>query len=248
MIVVDELDRCRPDYALSLLEVIKHFFAVDHVHFVLGVNLRELENMVRVRYDTLDGAALYLQKFVTLTMDLPRLTNDPSERLLAISAFKVWAEASGFHHEVIETYEICLIALARTETITLRGVRRILAIMKLLPPKAVSHDQLFGSYQFLIAILAILKATAPKVFETIEEGTIDGGRLIEMFAVDGPFDDIPRGDHLVRKTIDVFFLGDSFGSDWHGFGPRGDIRDAQRAVQQTIRNYLIFDLPEPNIE
>ncbi len=37
VIVVDELDRCRPDYALALLEIIKHFFAVPHVHFVLGV-------------------------------------------------------------------------------------------------------------------------------------------------------------------------------------------------------------------
>jgi len=71
VIVADELDRCRPDYALSLLEVIKHFFAVDNVHFVLGVNLRELENMVKVRYGTQEGAALYLQKFVTLTMELP---------------------------------------------------------------------------------------------------------------------------------------------------------------------------------
>ena len=50
IIVVDELDRCRPDYALNLLEVIKHFFDVKNVHFVLGVNLKELANSVRARY------------------------------------------------------------------------------------------------------------------------------------------------------------------------------------------------------
>ena len=50
VIVVDELDRCRPDYALSLLEIIKHFFNVEGVHFVLGVNLSELQNIVRARY------------------------------------------------------------------------------------------------------------------------------------------------------------------------------------------------------
>lgn len=44
VIIIDELDRCRPDYALSMLEVMKHFFAVDGVHFVLGVNMKELEN------------------------------------------------------------------------------------------------------------------------------------------------------------------------------------------------------------
>ena len=33
IIVVDELDRCRPDYALEVLEVIKHFFAVSRIPF-----------------------------------------------------------------------------------------------------------------------------------------------------------------------------------------------------------------------
>lgn len=47
--IIDELDRCRPDYALNLLEIIKHFFTVPNVHFVLGVNLRELENSVKAR-------------------------------------------------------------------------------------------------------------------------------------------------------------------------------------------------------
>lgn len=47
IVVIDELDRCRPDYALSVLEVIKHFFAVPRVHFVMGVNLDALEHIVR---------------------------------------------------------------------------------------------------------------------------------------------------------------------------------------------------------
>lgn len=70
VIVVDELDRCRPDYALNLLEVIKHFFNVENVHFILGVNLTELENSVRARYGAGVNAGLYLQKFVTVTMRL----------------------------------------------------------------------------------------------------------------------------------------------------------------------------------
>lgn len=40
VVVVDELDRCRPDYALALLEVVKHFFSVPNVHFVLVLILK----------------------------------------------------------------------------------------------------------------------------------------------------------------------------------------------------------------
>lgn len=50
IIVIDELDRCRPDYALSVLEIIKHFFSLPGIHFVFGVNLEALENSVRCRY------------------------------------------------------------------------------------------------------------------------------------------------------------------------------------------------------
>ncbi|AXX96993.1 KAP family P-loop NTPase fold protein [Profundibacter amoris] len=66
VIIIDELDRCRPDYALTMLEVIKHFFAVDNVHFVLGVNLNELQNSVRSRYGAEIDAGKYLQKFINV--------------------------------------------------------------------------------------------------------------------------------------------------------------------------------------
>lgn len=61
---VDELDRYRPDYALPVLEIIKHFFNIDGVHFVLGVNLKELQNSVRARYGTGNDGDRYLQKFL----------------------------------------------------------------------------------------------------------------------------------------------------------------------------------------
>ena len=38
IVVIDELDRCRPSYAVELLEVAKHLFAVDRIVFVLAVN------------------------------------------------------------------------------------------------------------------------------------------------------------------------------------------------------------------
>ena len=38
IVVIDELDRCRPTYAVELLEVAKHLFSVNHIVFVLAVN------------------------------------------------------------------------------------------------------------------------------------------------------------------------------------------------------------------
>ena len=40
--IIDELDRCRPDYAVSILEQIKHFFSIPNIIFVLSINITNL--------------------------------------------------------------------------------------------------------------------------------------------------------------------------------------------------------------
>ena len=49
-IMIDELDRCRPSYAIELLEVAKHLFSVDRIVFVLALNRRGLAHSVRALY------------------------------------------------------------------------------------------------------------------------------------------------------------------------------------------------------
>jgi len=80
VIIVDELDRCRPDYALETLEVIKHLFAVDGVHFVLGVNLDALEHIVRAMYGRDFPARKYLNRFIQVVFNLPEEANVQGER------------------------------------------------------------------------------------------------------------------------------------------------------------------------
>lgn len=70
VIVIDELDRCRPDFALSMLEILKHLFHVPNVHFVLGVNLTALEHSVHARYGAGIDAGRYLKKFYNLIFEL----------------------------------------------------------------------------------------------------------------------------------------------------------------------------------
>ncbi|WP_461343029.1 KAP family P-loop NTPase fold protein [Brevundimonas sp. GN22] len=68
--IIDELDRCKPNFALELLERIKHFFAVQNVHFVLGVHMGQLRNSVNSAYGININANTYLQKFISLTFPL----------------------------------------------------------------------------------------------------------------------------------------------------------------------------------
>lgn len=70
VIIIDELDRCRPDYAVKTLEVLKHFFDVSGFVFVLAIDEKQLENSVKNLYGAInfDG---YKRKFINNTFSLP---------------------------------------------------------------------------------------------------------------------------------------------------------------------------------
>lgn len=70
-VFIDELDRCRPDYAIRLLEGIKHLFGVPGLHFIVATNLTELAHSVRAVYGTGFSAERYLKRFFDMEYSLP---------------------------------------------------------------------------------------------------------------------------------------------------------------------------------
>lgn len=76
IVMIDELDRCRPTYAVELLEVAKHLFAVHGVVFVLAVNRSELAHSIRALYGDEFNAEGYLHRFFDVDFRLP----DPERR------------------------------------------------------------------------------------------------------------------------------------------------------------------------
>ncbi|MGJ8759843.1 MAG: KAP family P-loop NTPase fold protein [Polaribacter sp.] len=70
--IIDELDRCRPNYAVSILEQVKHFFSVPNVVFVLSIDKTQLGNAVKGVYgsDFIDSDE-YLRRFIDLEYSIP---------------------------------------------------------------------------------------------------------------------------------------------------------------------------------
>ena len=71
VIMIDELDRCRPTYAIELLELVKHLFDVEHVVFVLCLNREQLAQSVRAVYGERFEASDYLGRFFDIDYRLP---------------------------------------------------------------------------------------------------------------------------------------------------------------------------------
>ncbi len=68
--IIDELDRCRPTFAIELLERVKHIFDVPNVVFVFGINRDELCKSLESIYGAID-ATVYLRRFFDMEFRLP---------------------------------------------------------------------------------------------------------------------------------------------------------------------------------
>lgn len=73
VIVIDELDRCKPIYAIELLETIKHFFGVKNIIFIFLVNKKQLQSIVSTSYLQDDECSEYFEKFFDIQFNLPEL-------------------------------------------------------------------------------------------------------------------------------------------------------------------------------
>ncbi|HEH9427007.1 TPA: AAA family ATPase [Aeromonas sobria] len=62
-ILIDELDRCRPSYAVEMLETIKHIFDIKGVVFVLATDTEQLQHAIKVVYGEGFDAQNYLGRF-----------------------------------------------------------------------------------------------------------------------------------------------------------------------------------------
>lgn len=71
-VFIDELDRCKPTYAIELLEQIKHIFSTDHYIFILAIDDKQLASTVRSVYGSDTDANGYLRKFIDYNLSLPR--------------------------------------------------------------------------------------------------------------------------------------------------------------------------------
>lgn len=76
VIVVDELDRCRPLYAIELLERIKHIFNVENAVFVLAVDKTQLGISLSAVYGQGFNANEYLRRFFDLELKLAAIDSD----------------------------------------------------------------------------------------------------------------------------------------------------------------------------
>ena len=71
ILFIDELDRCRPEYTIQVLEKIKHFLDVDGLIPVIAIDMEQLGHSVKTVFGQNMKERSYLRKFIDLEYNMP---------------------------------------------------------------------------------------------------------------------------------------------------------------------------------
>lgn len=177
IVFVDDIDRCRPTFAIELLERIKHIFDVENAIFVLSIDKDQLSVSLKAIYGEGLKTDAYLRRFLDIEYLLPppdpkAFTNNLFNRF---SFEKFFAERTHkvLEHEprhLVETFTI----LSELLNLDLRAreqcFTRIRVAMMTTPPS--KHF-----FPMLVTTLVILSAGAPEVYRKY---AVENGSAVEI--------------------------------------------------------------------
>ncbi len=226
--VIDELDRCKPPFALDLLEKIKHFFSVPHVHFLLVTHMEQLENSVRYAYGMKEQANIYLQKFYNLVFSFP--ANEPVQGTSHPERYigKMFSELFDTASDKNLKNELCKILknYSKQNRITLRSLEKITTYIGVF---FASTDNCNIESSPIIATLCIMRILAPNLYRKAQSKTLLLDEVLKFMA-------FGRENDPTSKELFETCWGYCIGDDEYYEKHEGNIKKLQRLLPFTERN------------
>jgi KAP family P-loop domain len=172
-ILVDELDRCRPLYAIALLERVKHIFNVDGVVFVVATDTEQLHHAVKAVYGEGFDARAYLRRFFDRTY---RFGEPP----LAVFVEKLFADApldTNFLTIPERTTNVSLmVGLMEAYALTLRDAEQIFDVLRSVATLWPHQFKNKGAKIQLLYLLGLicLQHKSRECFDAVAKGDFEG--------------------------------------------------------------------------
>lgn len=179
VVVIDELDRCRPSYAIELLEVSKHIFAVDGIVFVLAVNRAQLSNSMKGHYGATFDAESYLSRFFDIDVRLPSPDRDNFiTSLIETVGLTDYFERTHdmWRDREAELVPSMLLEFFGTASLSFREVDQAIRRLGLVYASLYSH---FRSFSLTATVLTILRALDHRLYGRFVDGDADGNTVLD---------------------------------------------------------------------
>jgi len=177
---IDELDRCRPSFAIELLERVKHLFDVKNIIFVLSINKKQLEAITAAVYGERIDAPEYLRRFIDLDFSLPLPhTKAYTRELIKRFDLKDFFEARKKHSSLAYDFDHFVEAftlLAATFDISLRDRERCLTRLAVALTQT-SEDHYLDP--IVLSLLIVLRLKNYELYRDLMAGVTAPRELME---------------------------------------------------------------------
>ena len=202
---IDELDRCRPTFAIQLLERIKHLFDIPNIVFVLSIDKKQIEASTKAVYGAKINATEYLRRFFDLEYGIPvvdtqRHTDSLITRFKLDSAFNKRTknyEAALDRKHFVEFFTL----LANAMGLTLRAQERCITRLRIVMDQTSPNHYLDP---VLVALLIVLRSNQPDLYGRIISGE-ESPENVMKFLTSLPGRKITWSD-LLTKIIHAYLL------------------------------------------
>ncbi|CAM3611158.1 ATPase AAA [Psychrobacter glaciei] len=208
ILLIDELDRCRPDFAVMMLETIKHVFDVDNVQIILITNAEQLKATIKHSYGSETNSHDYLYKFFKYQINLPTSTKDIEGRSVEnnVTYFKATVQASKVIPQDFKEnqfiYEIP--TFLNVGKLSLRNIEQIVRCIETLiifEDKEQSKSRIVE--QILMVFLSFVYMIDKGIFQEIISKEINEDRFMKFINSPEMYfqDRTPRAQEFQTKSI-----------------------------------------------
>ena len=192
-IIIDELDRCRPDYAVHFLERIKHYFGpVPNILFILMINKDQLFKSIGNVYGIEDKNDItnYFEKFLSYRIiELPMLSEEELNRGQSVE------KENSYSYKILYSKFLTKISGNNNDRQAyIRFIETAAAFLHALELNYRYHDQVYLGIEIILAIikkeqfftkdtarvyayLLVLSLSRPDIFKMLKEGQSIGHKL-----------------------------------------------------------------------
>lgn len=185
ILLIDELDRCRPDFAVMMLETIKHVFDVENVQIILITNAEQLKATIKHSYGSETNSHDYLYKFFKYQINLPTTTKDIEGKSVEnnLAYFKTTVQASRVISQEFKDNEFIyeIPTFLDLSKLSLRNIEQIVrCIETLIIFEDNSKSRNAEVEQLLIVFLSFAYIANKKLFEQIRDNSIQASDILSF--------------------------------------------------------------------
>lgn len=193
---IDELDRCRPTYAIELLETIKHLFNIKNCIFIIAWDKSQLSHSIKTIYGNDMDSEGYLRRFIDLEYQLP----EPNKVLY----LKFLLEKEKLNDKYYPEFYSLLFGILKVYDLSLRDVDKLIFYLKI---QFFNYEtkNLKDTYRyitsFLKGILSVIKLKNSVLYKKIRDKYYTNNDINEIL-IELKIDEIKKEINTEYRGID----------------------------------------------